>query len=298
MPITLRPRGRSGVRRRRWLALAVLLLGCAAVAPASAQTSTQTPAQKQDDAWSWLKGDQFGDRPIADGSDWLKLDAPYRAQDAAIVPIDIVALKPQTPDHFIKAITLIIDQNPAPVAAVFRFGPGSASASISTRVRVNDYTEIRAVAETGDGRLVMVHRFVKASGGCSAPALKDPDAAMAHIGDMRLRQFPSDDMAPAASNGDAMEAQLSIRHPNYSGLQMNQLTRNYIPARYVQDIQIRAGDALVLSVEGGISLSQNPTLRFRYRPDGAGVLKVHAKDSDGAAFEGNWPISHEKEPKG
>ena len=39
---------------------------------------------------------------ISDGSEWLALEAPYRAHDAAIVPIKITALKPQDDGRYIK----------------------------------------------------------------------------------------------------------------------------------------------------------------------------------------------------
>lgn len=271
---------------RRFRLLRVLGLACAlsfAAAPS---------AQAQDDAWSWLKGELFGDRPIADGSGWIALDAPYRAHDAAIVPIEITALKPQTAGSRIRAITLVIDENPAPLAAVFRFGPASPSASISTRVRVDAYSEVRAIAETEDGELLMVHRFVKASGGCSAPAGKDADQALANLGEMRLRQFVRNE-----SSGPRAEAQLAIRHPNYSGLQMDQLTRHYIPAHFVDSIEVRQGGELVLAMEGGISLSENPSVRFRYRPETGRELEIRAGDTEGGEFTGSWPVETEV-PKG
>ena len=76
------------------------------------------------------------------------------------------------PSH--AAITLVIDQNPAPMAAKFELGPDANVTEISTRVRVNSYTDVHAVAELSDGQLYMVKTYVKASGGCSAPAAKMP----------------------------------------------------------------------------------------------------------------------------
>ncbi len=82
---------------------------------------------------------------------------------------------------------------------------------------------MHAVAELSDGKLYVATRFVKAAGGCSAPALKMTADAIP-LGTMRFRLLP------------AHEAQLMIRHPNYSGMQMNQLTRLYIPAEFVQTL--------------------------------------------------------------
>ena len=280
---------RAGFRDRRSRALAgltglaylVVFLGLGA-----------GPAAGQEDVWSELRGDLFGDRPIQDGGDWLAIEAPYRADDAALVPIDILALRPQSPDRFIKTITLVIDQNPAPVAAIFTFGPKSGLASISTRVRVNAYSYVRAIAETNDGQLYMASRFVKATGGCSAPALKDQDAALANLGKMRLRQFtPKPSAGTIGESPVVRDAQLMIRHPNFSGLQMDQITRNYVPVHFVRDIEIRQGEDLVLAVEGAISLSENPSVRFHFLPNGAGALSVRVEDTEDRIFMQSWEIS-------
>jgi len=51
--------------------------------------------------------------------------------------------------------------------ATFKFGPaaGNGERMLSTRVRVDAYTNVRALAEMDDGRIYMVVRFVKGAGG-------------------------------------------------------------------------------------------------------------------------------------
>jgi sulfur-oxidizing protein SoxY len=233
--------------------------------------------------WAGLKADIVGDRQLQDGSAIIALEAPVRAEDAAITPIDIIALKPQTADAFIKKLTLVVDENPGPVAAAFTLGPASPNASISTRVRVEGYSYVRVIAEMNDGAVYMVKRYVKASGGCSAPAGKDHDKAMAEMGKMKLRQFP-------VSGGETTrDAQIMIRHPNYSGLQMDQITRHYTPAHFVRDVQVTRGGDLVFRMEGGISLSEDPNIRFRFAP-GAGEIKVTAKDTENNEWAQSWAV--------
>ena len=82
------------------------------------------------DPWPDLKAALFQDRPIMVGDGVIRLDAPYRAHDAAIVPITMAAEFPQTSERYIKTITLIVDNNPAPVASVFHLTPHSGSATI------------------------------------------------------------------------------------------------------------------------------------------------------------------------
>ena len=64
------------------------------------------------------------------------------------------------------------------------------------------------MAETSDGELYVVERFIKAAGGCSAPGLKDKEVAMARLGQMKLKP-----MTAASSPGELNEVQLLISHP-------------------------------------------------------------------------------------
>ena len=141
------------------------------------------------------------------------------------------------------------------------------------------------MAETTDGGLFVATTFVKAAGGCSAPATKSPDEAEAHLGEMRTRNLE------AAQIGEPkVEVELLIRHPNYSGMQMDQVKRTYVPAKFIESIEVRYGDTAVLQVEGNISLSENPMVEFSFLPSGPGQLTATAKDSDGLVFSGAWPL--------
>lgn len=261
----------------------VLLLGLAgATQPAAAQ---QTMASS-DKIFASLKGDVFGDRTILVDTGLVRIEAPKRAQDAALVPVDIYIDPTKAPDG-VKAITMIIDVNPAPVAATFQLGKDAGVTHLSTRVRVNDYSYVRAIAETGSGQLHMAQTFVKASGGCSAPAVKNSAEALASMGQMKLRQFtmPAEDTMSKVE-----ELQLMIRHPNNSGLQRDPLTQYFIPAHFVQKLSISQDDRLILSMEGGISISEDPNFRFDFAAQGNGDIKVEAVDTEGKVFSDKWPI--------
>ena len=258
-------------------------ISLAATALAASLWLPSAPAlANEDDPWPDLRDTLFGNRAINDGAGIIALEAPYRAHDAAIVPITMTAGIPQTKDRFISSLTLIIDENPAPVAAVFNMTPESGSATISTRVRVDAYTNIRVVAETNDGALFMATKFVKASGGCSAPAGKDHEKAMARLGKLKFKQFG--ELVPNAPN----KAQILISHPNYSGLQMDQITRHYVPAHFVRDITVRHGGQTIMTVEGAISLSEDPSIHFHYVPTGPGEIEVEVTDTEEQVFTGKW----------
>jgi sulfur-oxidizing protein SoxY len=244
----------------------------------------QALAAEPGDPWPELARDIFNGRQLADGADLVSIEMPYRAEDAAIVPVTLRANLPGGDTRTVKAITLVIDQNPAPVAATFRLGSGVAM--ISTRVRIDSYTNVHAVAELSDGTLHASATYVKASGGCSAPTAKNADQANANVGQMRFRQFAKPSNGPA---GGPREAQIMIRHPNNSGLQRDQVTLLYIPAYFVRELRIWQGDQLVLAMEGGISISEDPNVRFSYLPNGASSFRAEAADTEGHVFKGEWP---------
>ncbi len=230
--------------------------------------------------WLKVKANLFKGRSIAAAPPgMLVLETPVRAADAAVVPMAMRTSLPAGDSRYVKRLVLVIDSNPSAVAAVFDFAPGHGNAEIETRVRVDEYTHVRAIAELSDGALLMTTRYVKASGGCSAPAGKDPAEALANLGKMRLRV--DGDVRP----GQPVLAQLMINHPNHSGMAMDQLTRQFTPAHFVRQVKVSYGGQPVLSAELDFSISENPNLRFRFVPRGPGELKVEAIDSQDLLFE-------------
>jgi sulfur-oxidizing protein SoxY len=237
------------------------------------------------DPWPGLVQDIFNSRPMLDGAGIIAIEMPVRAEDAAIVPVTLRTTLPPGDGRRVRAITLVIDQNPAPMAGRFELGPDSTVSEISTRVRVNSYTDVHAVAELSDGQLYMSKIFVKASGGCSAPAAKNAEEAKGKLGQIRFRQFAK--AGDSASSG-LREAQVMIGHPNNSGLQMDQVTHLYVPPFFINEMRVWQDDSLLFAVEGGISISEDPNIRFSYLPQGAKRYRVEAKDTEGHIFQGEW----------
>ena len=243
-------------------------------------------AGEEDAAWKGgLKKQFFGDRPIAEGNEVIELAAPYRAEDPALVPIKITSRIPQTPERYIKNITLIIDNNPVPFSASFDFTPESGKADVAMRVRVNAYTNMRAVAETNDGKLYMSKAFVKASGGCSAPIGTDLEAAMARMGKMKFK-FEGDKTEIGRPN----PVQLLISHPNISGMQMDQISRLVRPAHFVDEVKVTFNQKPVLTAKTDIAISTDPNFRFFFVPHKAGELTAEIKDNLGNKFSASQQV--------
>ncbi|TPL05237.1 MULTISPECIES: quinoprotein dehydrogenase-associated SoxYZ-like carrier [unclassified Mesorhizobium] len=261
------------------LALCLAVLAAAPVAGALASEPANTEPERQE-RWNQIAQYLFGDRKVEPTETLIKLDAPKRAQDAALVPITLTM--PEKDE--IKSVYLVIDDNPAPFAAKFTFGPAADAGSVQLRVRVDTYTNVHAVAETKDGKLFETAAFVKASGGCSAPVAASDAKAMEGMGQMRMK------FVEGAAAGKPVEATLMIRHPNFNGMQKNPITQYFTPPRYINKMSVSSGDAKVFDLEADISLSTNPVITFSFVPNGREPLKVVASDTKDGHWEQGFDI--------
>ncbi len=265
----------------RGLAATLLVLGAAAFA---AETPLLRNLQPTDDpaaspVWQKVQASLFEGRAIAPApAGLLTLEAPSRAIDAAVVPIAIRSKLPQTAASYVSKLYLIIDANPSPISGIFAFTPDSGRAEVETRVRVDAYSHVRAIAETSDGRLYGVTKFVKASGGCSAPAGSDAKAALASMGQMRFR------VDGDVKGTSPVLATLMIDHPNHSGLAMDQFTRQFTPAHYVRRVEVTYAGKTVFGADVDFSMSENPNFRFWFQPQGPGELRASVVDSQELRF--------------
>lgn len=258
-------------RRIAVLLFASLATGTPALAE-NPESPPDSPAAREA-RWRDLEKSVFDGRTATLDSKIVALQAPIRAEDASLVPMTITLGGDQ-----IKELYLIIDDNPAPVAAHFFFGPAGDAHVVKLRVRVNSYTNVHAVAVLQDGRLVEDVKFVKASGGCSAPMGESDEEATKGMGEMRLK------FVGPAMPGAPTEATLMVKHPNFNGMQMNQVTRMTTPARFIDRITVKDGGALVFDLEASLSLATNPVLSFNFIPQPAGPVTVEIHDTDG----GHW----------
>jgi sulfur-oxidizing protein SoxY len=74
---------------------------------------------------------------------------------------------------------------------------------------------------------------------------------------------------------------------------MDQVTRNYIPADFMQTLDVTYNGQPVLQLESDISISEDPTFHFSFRPSDpatSGVIKAEILDSSQRHFSQSWPV--------
>lgn len=231
-------------------------------------------AAEDENIWNKvLKPEYFAGQTIEESDKVIELEAPVRAEDPALVPFKIVSKISQTKENYIKRILVLVDNNPFPFVGDFNFTPESGKADIAMRIRVNSNSNIRAIAQMNDGKLIMTKKFVKASGGCSAPIGADLDEAMSRLGKMKFK------LDGDVKVGEPTSVQLMISHPNITGMQMDQVTRFIKKAHFVKDVKVSFNGKPVLTAKTDIAISTDPNFRFYFVPDKAGELKAEVTDT-------------------
>ncbi len=258
-----------------------LILALVLLLHISSARSAEDLEGENSEVWQKVKSSFFRDHAIQPdlNGEILTLRAPHRAQDAATVPVTISTRLPPSAQRYVEKLYLIIDKNPSPIAGIFTFTPESGSAEIETRVRVEEYSHMRAVAQLNDGTTYMVVRYIKAAGGCSSPTGTAPDFENFKA---RVRIRTEDKV----KIGESSVAQLMIHHPNTSGLAKDQVTQLFIPAYYVRTVNVTYAGKLILSADVDFSISENPNFRFHFVPKTAGELKAVIIDTKERAWEG------------
>ncbi|MCR8548376.1 quinoprotein dehydrogenase-associated SoxYZ-like carrier [Salipiger sp. P9] len=214
------------------------------------------------EAWDSVRYQLYGDRAMLEGAGVIALDAPYRTANDARTRIAAQVAAP--PGARIGKVSVVLDENPMPVSAVFTLKEPQQRFFFDTTLRINGPTPVHVVAEMSDGRLFVSEAFVKTSGqgACAAPPGTDPEAALATLGEMVLT-VTGDVPGSAAERLAGLAARLKrldvdISHPSHSGMQMDQITLLFLPMRYVERVEIQTDGGGYVEMTGSISLSENP----------------------------------------
>jgi sulfur-oxidizing protein SoxY len=253
-----------------------------------------SPAFALEPSWPDLRHALYEDQTLTEAGDLIQIDAPYRS---ALDSRTNIGARVVAPDgRMLQSVTVILDENPMPVSAVFTFAQPMARFDFDVTMRVNGPTPLHMVACTTEGQLLAKTGFVKTSGqgACAAPPGTDPELALATLGQMEIA------FTDAASTSNALpmslpaslsslssmatnprlQLQLDIQHPSHSGMQMDQISLLYLPARYIETVAVDLDGVRFVDVTGSISLSENPRISMTV-PTYARVATITLTDTDG-----------------
>lgn len=227
--------------------------------------------------WTLLRRRLFGEREILVGeASRVRLIVPLRAAFGASVPVRIVSRQAPGASPRVRRAWLLVDRNPSPLAATIDFGEDIGPADLETRLRVDEYSHIRIVHELDDGSLHTDSRYVKVSGGCSAPPNRDTPEL---IGRTTLK------LPEGLHAGRPTPLEVTVLHPNDTGFEMNQRTLLYVPSHFVRRIRLQYGGRPLFEAETDFSVSENPHWRLSFVPRERGeTITAEVEDSKEQRF--------------
>jgi sulfur-oxidizing protein SoxY len=232
--------------------------------------------------WEQLRQKLFAKRRIESSNTVVQLIVPLRAAYGASVPVKIVSKLPQRSELYVKRLYLLVDKNPSGLAAVIELTPEVGQADFETRLRVDEYSHVRVISELSNGELHLDSRYVKTSGGCSAP----PNRGAPELIGKTVFKLPQEPRANSPS-----PAEVTVLHPNDTGFELNNQTVMFIPPHFVRSIKVSWGPQKLFDAELDFSVSENPTLRFHFVPRGPGRLSAEVEDSKEGRFRGQLDVA-------
>jgi len=257
-------------------ALAWLVAATAAQAAAGGLPSNVGHADSSPE-WEKLKPQLFKDRPVLAGQSRVQIIVPLRAAYGATVPVKVVSKLPQRPELHVKKLYIVIDKNPSPIAAVLDLTTDLGQADFETRLRVDEYSHVRAITEWSNGELHMDSRYVKVSGGCSAPPNRDN---LQNLGKTAFK------LPEGVKPNAPTPADVTVVHPNDTGFELNNVTVMFIPPHFVRSLKVSYAGRKLFDAELDFSISENPSFRFNFVPRSEGELTAEVEDSKEGRFVG------------
>jgi len=225
--------------------------------------------------WPMIKERFFNHRPI-NPTPLIQVIAPLGAENSAQVPVTLkVSNQLQDP---IKSIYLFVDANPVPMVAHYQFPLSFNALELSTRIRMENDSHLRAIAETESGALLMATATVNAGGGCAGTIAEDESIVRENAGKVKFQINPPYKMHETAA------ATLQIKHPMYTGLQLDAKTQQLKPALYIEHADIIFEEASIMQIDFNVGTAENPHLTFKFdlpkTHHQTSVNNVHIKLSD------------------
>ena len=235
--------------------------------------------------WPVVKEAFFAKRDIQE-AEFMKIDAPRRAESGAQVPVTFSMDKAAANGVDIKKIYVLVDANPIQLAAIYHLTDMLGNFQLATRIRMETDSFVRLVGESADGKLYMVKREIRAAGGCGGTVENDESAVRAAAGKIKMQVD-----SPVAF-GSSATATFNIRHVMRTGLQRDLVSQGYVPAFYINKTAFTYNGKPLMTVDVGVGTSEDPYMKFNFIPDAPGKLEVTATDNEGKTF------THEVDVKG
>jgi sulfur-oxidizing protein SoxY len=175
----------------------------------------------------------------------LKLVAPDKAENGAIIQIEANSLLPNT-----ETIYVLVDKNPTALLGIFSFENG-AQPNFVTRVKMAETADVTIIAKSGNQFYKTSKKVEVLENGCGGSSSSSEKFEPT----MKLR---------AKLNGDLLEVKAIIVHPMHTGQGKDEFG-HLIPAHFIQTAMVSLNEKPILELQLGTGISKNPYLTFHVK---------------------------------
>lgn len=202
-------------------------------------------------------------------SDDITLIAPDRAENGAVVQIEMISRIPNT-----EAMALFVADNPTPLIANVMLATGT-QPRLVTRIKMAQTSQVKVVAKVGNQYFTHSKQVVVLEDGCGG---SDSDA-----------KFESSMKMRAKLVGDAAEIKVIIVHPMTTGRAKNSAGQ-LVSAHFIQTMEATLNGKKVLEAHCSTAISKNPY--FTFYVEGAKLGdQVMVKWQDNMGYTGQSEVS-------
>jgi sulfur-oxidizing protein SoxY len=248
------------------------LLGAILLAGSSTVFAEPNPA-----LWAVMKEAFFEKRPMQE-VDFMKVDAPRRAESGAQVPVTYTIDNAAAKGVKIVKLYAFVDANPIPLTATYHLSDALGDFNLSTRIRFETDAFVRLVGEDASGKLYLASREIRAAGGCGGTVDGDEAQIRASAGKIKFK------VEDPVKMGAATATTFNIKHPMRTGLQRELVSQGFVPAFYINKAAFNYNGKPLLTVDVGVGTAEDPYFKFNFVPAAPGKLEVVATDNEGKAF--------------
>lgn len=235
---------------------------CCGVILAGFASAAASDDPLQSPSWPDLRQRYLGaDKVVFDPR--VVVSGPAVAEDSMNVPVGVKIQG--LPD--VKRVMVIADLNP--IIKVLEFSPQGAAPSLHFRMKLQQGSPIRAMAQTADGVWHVGGIWIDAAGGgCTAPSVgRSAPNWSATLGQVQAKIWPGEGQS---------RIKLSIMHPMDTGLAPG------IPAFYIErlSLQDNAGREWMM-IDTFEPVSENPVFSFDFPGTPPSGLTLVGRDNNG-----------------
>jgi sulfur-oxidizing protein SoxY len=227
-------------------------------------------------------------KAIAQGQDRQHqplIEVPLLSEDGTAVPIKVSVDHPMEPDHFIRSLEVMLDNDPVPSKGTFFFSPANGKAWMAYQMRSGVGGVLKVIGECSrHGRFIGSAELRVVGGGCTIAPEKIEKERLGH---------PMIRLPATLRSGDIVEVRAKIDHHSSTGLieKGGKFIRER-PEFYVRTMAVYLGPQKVSEFSMTSAVSANPLIRFPLKITGPGVLRIVFQNSEGQ----QWEALHQIQP--